>query len=320
MKISVALCTYNGEKYIKEQLDSILNQTILPDEIVIFDDYSTDNTYEILKKIIFKPQIQIKLNQNKENINFIRNFEKAIINCSGDIILLSDQDDIWIENKIEKVIDYFNKNTNINVAFTNANLIDEKGDLFVSNTLFDIVNFRDKAKEYFRKGYGFELFNIANRATGATMAMRREFVFNNLPIRTFNSIYHDEYFTWYGINQNCLGFIDECLMNYRIHANQQIGIEKCLQDPNDNNIFKCRIIKEPLTEYDDFSSFIKSKINFNNKRLLNIKSHYGLFRILFSFKQYIKLYRKCFFIFMISDIIDFISLNIKRLKRKLKFV
>ena len=62
MKVSVALCTYYGERYIKEQLDSILNQTILPDEIVIFDDNSTDSTYEIIKKINFKPQIQIKLN------------------------------------------------------------------------------------------------------------------------------------------------------------------------------------------------------------------------------------------------------------------
>lgn len=120
--ISVALATYNGEKFIKEQLDSIFKQTVLPDEIVISDDNSDDNTLKIIngyKKRAEYKKIKIIINKNKENKGYRINFYNAIKNCSGDFIFLCDQDDIWKENKIENMITEMKKNTNILLLCSN---------------------------------------------------------------------------------------------------------------------------------------------------------------------------------------------------------
>ena len=99
--ISVAMCTYNGEKYIQEQLESIIYQSVPPDEIVICDDCSNDATLEIVKDILNSYDGIVQLVSNKHNLGYRKNFEKAISLCHGDIIFLSDQDDVWSSNKIE---------------------------------------------------------------------------------------------------------------------------------------------------------------------------------------------------------------------------
>ena len=90
MKISVAMCTYNGDKYIEEQLNSIQKQTKKIDEIIICDDGSKDNTVEICERLLSKSNIEYKININKENLGFARNFYQAIRLCSGDIIFFCD--------------------------------------------------------------------------------------------------------------------------------------------------------------------------------------------------------------------------------------
>lgn len=100
MKISVVIPTYNGDKYIKEQLDSIYAQTRVPDEVIVVDDGSIDNTVTILKEYVLK--YGLKLYENKINIGYNKNFELAIRYCTGDIIALCDQDDVWFPNKIEE--------------------------------------------------------------------------------------------------------------------------------------------------------------------------------------------------------------------------
>lgn len=96
MKLSVALCTYNGESFLQQQLDSILQQELSVDEIVICDDGSTDRTISIIES--YKQRYHYPtfiLEQNKKNKGVRKNFEYAISLCSGDIIFLSDQDDVW---------------------------------------------------------------------------------------------------------------------------------------------------------------------------------------------------------------------------------
>ena len=94
--ISVCIATYNGEKYIKEQLFSILEQLGKDDEIIISDDHSTDNTLEIIEKLL---DSRIKLFLNKEK-GYTSNFENALKQVSGDIVFISDQDDIWDSSKV----------------------------------------------------------------------------------------------------------------------------------------------------------------------------------------------------------------------------
>ena len=94
MKTSIALCTYNGEKFLREQLDSIALQTLLPDELVACDDRSCDSTMEILQEFRERVSFPVHIHQNEENLGSTKNFEKAIKLCSGDIIALCDQADV----------------------------------------------------------------------------------------------------------------------------------------------------------------------------------------------------------------------------------
>lgn len=123
--ISVAMCTYNGEKYIREQLESIINQSMLPDEIVICDDCSKDTTLEILKDTLNSYNGIVQLVSNKHNLGYRKNFEKAISLCHGDIIFLSDQDDVWNKDKIEIIKTEIEKDKNILLAFHDVEIVDE---------------------------------------------------------------------------------------------------------------------------------------------------------------------------------------------------
>ncbi len=98
--VSVAMCTYNGERFLAQQLDSIINQTYTNIEIVICDDGSTDKTIQMIQEYQ-KKFATIKLYQNKTNLGFVQNFAKAISLTTGDYVATSDQDDIWLKNKIE---------------------------------------------------------------------------------------------------------------------------------------------------------------------------------------------------------------------------
>ena len=111
------MCTYNGEKYIKEQLESILNQTIAIDEIIICDDGSNDKTIQIIEEIQLEYPNKISLYKNQVNLGSNKNFEKAITICSGDYIFLSDQDDIWKNNKVEKIIKHSLRKSNHQKVF-----------------------------------------------------------------------------------------------------------------------------------------------------------------------------------------------------------
>ncbi len=103
MRISIAMATYNGSAYIQEQLDSFVRQTRQPDELVVCDDCSTDETMDILQDFREQAPFPVRLYRNASNLGFIKNFEKALSLCSGDILLLSDQDDVWFENRLEIV-------------------------------------------------------------------------------------------------------------------------------------------------------------------------------------------------------------------------
>ena len=103
MKVSIALATYNGAKYLKQQLDSFQAQTCLPDELVVCDDCSKDNTVEILEEFKETASFIVIIIQNESNLGYTGNFEKAISLCSGNLIFISDQDDVWFNNKIETI-------------------------------------------------------------------------------------------------------------------------------------------------------------------------------------------------------------------------
>lgn len=312
--ISVALCTYNGEKYIGQQIESILSQTRKVDEIIICDDNSTDNTLNILNSFRQNNPI-INVFRNKKNIGTIKNFEKAISFTNGDIIFLSDQDDIWNEDKVKIISDFFNVNQECNVLFTNAELIGFDNKPLTSKTLFDIVNLTNKTKKYFLDGLNFELLNIENRITGATMAFRKSYIIRTLPFHKFEKILHDEFIAISAINDNCICMVDKCLISYRIHNDQLTGLGNWLETPPVSNVFKFKTIKNDYTLFANFTGKLKQKIILWNKREKIIKSPAGFLIIFLSIKDYKLIYGKYAKMFIFADLKEYVKLNSRRFKR-----
>lgn len=214
MKVSVAMCTFNGAKYIDEQLSSILNQNYVIDEIIIVDDCSTDNTVSMIKKYIYKNK-NIKLFNNLNNLGYKKNFKKALSLCTGDLIFFSDQDDVWKYNKVSKLVNFIKK-YNYDVVFTNAKLIDEFNSE-LNYTLWESINYDNKVCLF------SELLK-RNCCTGATMVLQKSFYerYKDIP----DCWVHDGWFAFCGCINNSLGCLDENLTLYRQHSGNQIGAKK----------------------------------------------------------------------------------------------
>ncbi len=222
-KISVALCTHNGDKFLKEQLQSIENQTLVVDEIIICDDDSTDNTIQIIQD--FSAKLPIKFFQNKPALRTIKNFEYAVRLCTGDIIFLCDQDDFWMPQKIEKLVRYLEENPDKEVVCSNARMVDEQlNDL--GSSLWDKVRLWEEQITDWENGKAFELLLQGNRVTGCTIAMRQGFAKCAIPFPTdiHPDFIHDGWIGILGSLNNKIGLLNEALVLYRQHENQQVGI------------------------------------------------------------------------------------------------
>lgn len=135
--ISIALAAYNGEKYIREQLDSILAQDYNNWELVICDDNSTDSTVGIINEYLERNN-RVRLIRNEQNLVFVKNFEKAIKLCRGEYIALSDQDDIWTSDHLSKLLQELKTNDSIQLVCADAMLVD-------INNIDQKINYSDSA-------------------------------------------------------------------------------------------------------------------------------------------------------------------------------
>jgi glycosyltransferase involved in cell wall biosynthesis len=279
MIISVALCTYNGEKFIKEQIDSILNQTFPVDEIIICDDCSSDSTVTILEEYKGKKPELFKIHKNETNLRSNKNFEKAISLTTGDYIFLSDQDDIWRNDKVEKIMNVFSKNEKAQGVFSDANFIDENSELIHQKiSLWESVCFfHDSIKETsdLRKS----LLHTSNFLTGATLCIKKEVKEYSIPFLTIENFIHDEWFAYVLTQRNALCFSTEKLISYRLHNNQQLGVGKIINPKKlleDNR--KINSIMMGLSETKKFNES-KSKVRFlyyQYEKYFNLHTKYNL--------------------------------------------
>ncbi|WP_426475251.1 glycosyltransferase family 2 protein [Chryseobacterium balustinum] len=220
-KNSVALCTYNGEKYIREQIDSILEQSLKVDEIIVCDDGSTDKTLSILAEFENKFPDIFKIHINEKNLRSVKNFEKTISLCTGEIIFLSDQDDIWDSEKVKFFNNFFETNPSIDVLCSNGFIIDENNIQKNQYTVWDVPKFLGESKKEIDY---FKIFaTIGNFATGASMAIRKSFINQVLPFPTVEGLHHDEWIALVSSEKKKFAFINEKLFSYRIHSEQQVG-------------------------------------------------------------------------------------------------
>lgn len=207
--ISLALPTYNGEKFLEAQLDSIYNQTMVPDEIVVVDDCSSDGTIKILEK--YKQRCGLKYYVNDKNLGYNRNFEKAISLCNGDFIALCDQDDVWLPEKVEK-------------SYNKIVEFPQNIPVLVSTFSSTNIGILETGKGEIMKGGDWRQ-NIAMRSTqGCTVMFNRKLKEEVLPIP--DGIMYDAYL---GFSASLLGnrfYIGEQLMYYRIHSDNSLAKKK----------------------------------------------------------------------------------------------
>jgi len=225
MFVSVVICTYNGERFVRKQIESILHQTVAADEIIIYDDHSTDKTFSILQEYQkLYPQL-IVIHQQGKNRGAVKNFEQAIQQCKGDIIFLSDQDDIWYPYKVQVMLDYFENNGYAALVFTDGDLVDESGNS-LKRTLWQAWDFNIQLQQrWMNNDLAFDdLVRNRNKITGATIAFKatlREHIF---PFRPHTLYWHDAWMGMYAAKQQGLFFIEQPLIQYRVHAKQLVGI------------------------------------------------------------------------------------------------
>jgi glycosyltransferase involved in cell wall biosynthesis len=224
--ISVAMCTYNGESYLTAQLESIAQQSCPVDELVICDDRSSDRTVAILKDFAEKAPFSMKIVVNEVNLGSTKNFEKALSLCKGDVLFLSDQDDVWRHDKVERILAYFEENPSHDAVFTNADLIDGNGSL-KPGTLWESFGFDAQKQALWKAGGANEILFRGYIVTGATMAIKRAVVkeLSPFPLHLRHYI-HDAWIALALGVRNRIGFIDDTLISYRIHESQQVGFGK----------------------------------------------------------------------------------------------
>ncbi|MCQ2440578.1 MAG: glycosyltransferase [Clostridia bacterium] len=213
--VSVAIATYNGEKYIQKQLDSILNQTVKADEVIICDDRSTDSTVDICRRFIKDNVLSNwQVFVNDKNVGFCLNFYGAVSKCKGDVIFLSDQDDEWCKQKIERMTLCLNNHPEIKVLSSrydvidaNSNVIENSGVKYIGNTLDGSIDYITE-----RSLIGCSYIR------GFSLCLKREVSELIKPIDLKSLLAHDWLISYLGCITGKTAILNEKLAHYRYHG------------------------------------------------------------------------------------------------------
>jgi glycosyltransferase involved in cell wall biosynthesis len=220
MSIAVVLCTYNGERYIEQQIEAIRSQTRLPDVLVVQDDGSSDSTVAIVQACTSRLPFPLQLHRNDRHLGFAQNFASAISNCKADVIVLSDQDDWWHAGRLAMIDAAFAALPDISAIFSDAEVVDQNlrslgyGVLHaarVSSVEMGLV----------RRGNLLPVLLRRNIVAGMTLALKARRKDRILPIP--RAAYHDEWIALISAAFGELHFIGERLVQYRQHAANQLG-------------------------------------------------------------------------------------------------
>lgn len=208
-RISVVLSSFNGSQYIGEQIDSILKQLEDNDELVISDDGSQDNTIELIQS---KKDSRIKLISNNHQ-GFNKSFETAINNCQNDYIFIADQDDIWLDGKVNIVMDTFKNNPNKDCILHDSIVVDENLNV-LHDSFFGIRNPSDK----FYKNL------IKNSFTGCCMAIKKEWLLKILPFK--EGIFYDMWIGLLSCKYHKALIIHQPLIKWRRHSGTVTNLKR----------------------------------------------------------------------------------------------
>jgi glycosyltransferase involved in cell wall biosynthesis len=302
LKLSIAMATFNGEQFLPQQLNSFLNQERKPDELVVCDDCSTDNTYKILQNFRKTCGFYVKIIKNVEKLGVGKNFEEATKNCTGDIILFSDQDDVWLPNKIKLIENYFIINNQIDYLISNAEIVDSKLNS-LKYTLWQQRKFNNHLQKKYELGNEFYVMIRRDITTGMVTALRKTIItkFNPIP----PNISHD---FWYLPLAAALGkrggLIKLPIVKYRQHHLQLYGASKKNLQIKLNNL-SCstsNILNTKIHILSNYLMFLSKQPMINNKILQEINtllSHYNKKLKIYNLPRY----RRIFYILI--EVINF---------------
>ncbi|MGV8884441.1 MAG: glycosyltransferase family 2 protein [Microbacteriaceae bacterium] len=224
MRISAALCTHNGALYVVQQVESILAQTVQPDEIVLSDDASTDATVDLVRQTVAAhPDVELLVFHNDPALRVTKNFEQAMLACTGDLIALSDQDDLWAPDRLERIAEVFAARPDVLLVHSDARLVDANGDP-LGETLFGSLEITAAELSAIDEGHTFDALMRRNLVTGATTVVRRSLLETAAPFPT--SWVHDEWLAVIAAVMGRTAVLREPLIDYRQHGANQIGAAK----------------------------------------------------------------------------------------------
>ncbi len=284
--ISIALCTFNGEKYLRQFLESLLNQTIMAQEIIIVDDGSTDGTLSILNDYVRSFDF-IKLFPQKENLGPVSAFKMAISLTQHNFILLADQDDIWRSNKIEKLLSKANSIDNRfpGVIYSDLEMIDEKGKT-IFNSFWDMANLSPSKATF--KGLMMENV-ITGSACMINDAMREE-----IRRAPDGLLMHDHWIALiaYGFGQYV--YTEEKLVKYRVHndsVTEKVPVNFFWRAKNQFlQLFKfkkMKFLEKEIKQMEQYSQLYHSKLSLVGQQelyeFLSLKNKTFLERKIFSY-------------------------------------
>lgn len=218
--ISVAMTTFNGEKYIEKQIESIIHQSLPVDEIIVCDDGSTDHTVELLKKY------DVTLIQNFQNLGYKLNFKQAMEKCNGDYIFLCDQDDIWEKDKVKDMMHIMESHKNIHVLASSFTYIDGQDQMILTTLNKGYSNNNLYNKEVAKNDLVSVLtdeFIYGNYFQGCALVMdkqTRDFVVHHFDDR----LPHDWIISLYASIDGGMYFYNKSEFKYRIHSDNSIGV------------------------------------------------------------------------------------------------
>jgi len=227
MKISICLCTYQGEDYLTKQLKSYVAQTVLPDELIVCDDGSTDGTLKILRDFAQRAPFLVKIHRNENTLGPSNNFMNCMRNASGDVVLLSDQDDIWSPQKIEVFKNVFSRDSEVKFAYSDAELIDYKGNN-IAPSFLAVKKINENRRQY--ESLSKFLFFNHGFVNGFLLGLRKEFIrqmFQFIDEKKYTMQFgHDHFIAVMAAHlyqkEQIVG-INSPLVKYRQHEAQALG-------------------------------------------------------------------------------------------------
>lgn len=213
-KVDIILATYNGEKYLEEQINSILSQTYADFQLIISDDCSTDDTVKIIKKIKDK---RIKLYNQKENLGFNKNFEFLCSKATSEYVMIADQDDVWMKDKVAKMLKKIEEEEAA-LVYCDMKVVDAN-----LNSIYSSFHEHTKKSKQCQKYNDFELLKIENVISGSSVIAKLEVVKKAMPFICNKAIIYDYWLSLIASQYGRICYLDETLQLYRQHESNSVG-------------------------------------------------------------------------------------------------